>query len=539
MPEGLGRRRWRWTAWESTTTFAQGFASVSGTAIFVFTNTPAAGIAAAVTTTPHSQNRLPGTNATFNVTAAGTAPLVYQWRKDNAGVSGQTITSITSITFSNLASNGGGSISVVVTNAFGAITSAPVNLLIAATALITNSVVGSNLRFQFNGETGVVYRMELGPTVDFFNPTTVTNVSPTLDGLVTITNTPPREPTLFSGSGCCRLEVCFARGILMAMYAVCHRWSRTMTPLMTRLCALLVAFWLQASPLLRWASTELSSGNLAAIVVRIGGISAALLGGVQAVSGASTSFNGPFTASGQVGGFFNFRLDVVVIGNDDMHSFTAENLPPGIQIVGQGLNTAFLRGTPTQAGNWNTTVTGWENNDATGASASDTVSITISAGTTPPTISIQPASIRRLPDTNAVFTVVASGTSPLSYHWRKGLTPLAALNSPTLTLTNLSTNSAGNYSVIVSNTAGTLLSASAALAIASQPTIASSRVGQSIRLGFTGETGVTYRVETSTVPTNSVWNTLTNLTPVADGPIAITNAPASSNLFYRLRLLGP
>ncbi len=308
---------------------------------------------------------------------------------------------------------------------------------------------------------------------------------------------------------------------------------------MTRLCALLVAFWLQASPLLRWASTELSSGNLAAIVVRIGGVSAALLGGVQAVSGASTSFNGPFTASGQVGVFFNFRLDVVVIGTDHMHSFTAVNLPPGIQIIGQGLDTAFLRGTPSQAGTWDTTVTGWENDNATGASANDTVSITISAGNTPPTISIQPASIRRLPGTNAVFTVLAQGTEPITYHWRKDAAPSALSSSATLTVSNLTANDAGTYSVIVSNSAGTQTSSGAVLSIASRPVISPSKVNSSIRLAFTGETGVTYRVETATNVTATAWNTLTNLTPIADGPLAITNTPASSNLFYRLRLLGP
>lgn len=323
------------------------------------------------------------------------------------------------------------------------------------------------------------------------------------------------------------------------MNSVCMPRCRTIYPVLARLCALFVALWLQASPVIRWMAGELHSGNLAAIVVRIGGVSAALLGGVQAVSGVSTSFNGPFSVSGQVGVLLNYRLDVTVIGGDHMMSFTADNLPPGILIVKQGEDTAFLRGTPTQAGTWDSTVSGWEKLDATGASASDTVAFTITGGSSPPSISVHPQGQRRLPGTNATFAVTASGTGTLGYHWRKDSNLLGLASNATLTLTNLTTNSAGAYSVIVSNSAGSVTSSPALLTIAARAVLAPSRGGASVRLAFTGETGVTYRVETATNVATTTWNTLTNLTPIVDGLIAVTNTPASSNLFYRLRLLGP
>ena len=58
-------------------------------------------------------------------------------------------------------------------------------------------------------------------------------------------------------------------------------------------------------------------------------------------------------------------------------------------------------------------------------------------------------------DSNASFTVTASGSTPLYYFWEQGATVLLAGTNTTLTITNVTTNQAGLYSVIVSNLVGT------------------------------------------------------------------------------------
>jgi uncharacterized repeat protein (TIGR01451 family) len=63
------------------------------------------------------------------------------------------------------------------------------------------------------------------------------------------------------------------------------------------------------------------------------------------------------------------------------------------------------------------------------------------------------------------FSVTASGSAPLGYQWRFGPTNLNGQTSSTLTLSNLQTNNAGNYSVVVSNAAGTTNSAPAVLTV--------------------------------------------------------------------------
>ena len=48
-----------------------------------------------ITTQPASQTVTAGQTATFSVTATGTAPLSYQWKKNGAAISGATASSYT------------------------------------------------------------------------------------------------------------------------------------------------------------------------------------------------------------------------------------------------------------------------------------------------------------------------------------------------------------------------------------------------------------------------------------------------------------
>ena len=55
---------------------------------------------------------------------------------------------------------------------------------------------------------------------------------------------------------------------------------------------------------------------------------------------------------------------------------------------------------------------------------------------------------------SVTFTVTASGTTPLYYQWLFNGTPLAGATAANLALTNVQLPDAGNYSIIVTNTAG-------------------------------------------------------------------------------------
>ncbi len=82
-----------------------------------------------------------------------------------------------------------------------------------------------------------------------------------------------------------------------------------------------------------------------------------------------------------------------------------------------------------------------------------------------PEISVQPASLEKQTGTNHTFSVIAAGAGVLNYQWRKNGVEIAGATASTLTLTNIEFNTEGEYSVVVSNTFGSLTSDNATLTV--------------------------------------------------------------------------
>lgn len=82
---------------------------------------------------PASQAVAVGQAVTFSVTAAGTAPLTYQWLKNNAIISGATTASYT--TPATVASDNGAKFDVLVSNSVGSVVSAMATLTVNAAAV--------------------------------------------------------------------------------------------------------------------------------------------------------------------------------------------------------------------------------------------------------------------------------------------------------------------------------------------------------------------------------------------------------------------
>jgi uncharacterized lipoprotein YddW (UPF0748 family) len=92
-----------------------------------FATTSAAGVAPGITAHPQTQTVGQGSNATFIVTATGTAPLYYQWRFNSTNLPGATASSFTR---SNAQPPDAGPYSVVVSNSFGTSNSATATLTV-------------------------------------------------------------------------------------------------------------------------------------------------------------------------------------------------------------------------------------------------------------------------------------------------------------------------------------------------------------------------------------------------------------------------
>jgi len=80
----------------------------------------------------------------------------------------------------------------------------------------------------------------------------------------------------------------------------------------------------------------------------------------------------------------------------------------------------------------------------------------------------------------------ASGSPTLAYQWRKGSTNLPGQTSPTLAITNATVANSGEYSVVVSNGAGTAFSNPVTINISSltQPVFTTTPIGQTFYPGY-------------------------------------------------------
>lgn len=98
------------------------------------------------------------------------------------------------------------------------------------------------------------------------------------------------------------------------------------------------------------------------------------------------------------------------------------------------------------------------------------VSPPTSLGFAPPQITSQPQSLTRYRAETASFNVSATGLAPLAYQWRKGGSNLTGQTGTTLTLTNIRSTNAGNYQVIVTDSAGSSATSLAAVLTIIDPT---------------------------------------------------------------------
>ncbi|NOS68555.1 MAG: hypothetical protein HOP33_01315, partial [Verrucomicrobia bacterium] len=91
-------------------------------------------------------------------------------------------------------------------------------------------------------------------------------------------------------------------------------------------------------------------------------------------------------------------------------------------------------------------------------------------GLTAPVVLVNPTNQTVFEGSPAVFSVSAGGTSPLSYQWRKDSIPVSNATNATLSFAGVSTNDAGGYDVVITNTVGSVTSIVATLSVTPNPT---------------------------------------------------------------------
>ena len=114
-----------------------------------------------------------------------------------------------------------------------------------------------------------------------------------------------------------------------------------------------------------------------------------------------------------------------------------------------------------------------------------------------PTITIQPASQTVTAGNAASLSVVATGYGTLTYQWKKDGSDIAGAAAATYTISSTATTSAGSYTVVVTNAAGSTTSAAATLTVNVLPVITTQPSSQSVTAG----SSVTFSVVATGTPT--------------------------------------
>jgi autotransporter-associated beta strand protein len=390
--------------------------TVDGT-IRVVSSTPA--IAPSISTPPQNLTVIAGDNATFSVTAAGTAPLSYQWRFNGVNIPNATQSDYTR---TNAQPSNAGSYAVVVTNSGGSITSAPgvltVNLTLAINSMARGSVVKSPDQATYAPNTVITLTATANTNYGFFGWTG--DASGTNNPLqVTMTTNKVINAAFLNTSG----EIILDNPDSEVSYS---------------------GVWQSGSASLDKYGSDYRFSSTAA-----GGLSNATyrpaigIAGYYEVyawypQGVNRATNAPWTII-HSGGNTNVAVDQTTNGG-------SWRLLAPARMFSQGTN-------------------GYVNlSNDTGSSGkvvmADGVRFLLA---TAPSITNQPQGQTVFVGQNATFNASAIGTAPLSYQWRFNAANIPGATESSYTRTNTQLTDAGSYSVVVTNVAGSVTSSNAVL----------------------------------------------------------------------------
>jgi O-glycosyl hydrolase len=137
---------------------------------------------------------------------------------------------------------------------------------------------------------------------------------------------------------------------------------------------------------------------------------------------------------------------------------------------------------------------------------SQTAILTVNSATGAPTITAQPANQTVTAGQTATFSLVATGTAPLSYQWQKNGSPISGAAAASYTTPATSTSDSGAaFKVVVTNSAGSATSNSATLTVNTAqvaPSITTQPANQTVTAGQTATFSV---VATGTAPLSYQW----------------------------------
>ena len=136
--------------------------------------------------------------------------------------------------------------------------------------------------------------------------------------------------------------------------------------------------------------------------------------------------------------------------------------------------------------------------------------------------------------------MTASATQPLTYQWQKNGTNLnnggniSGTTTTNLTLIKVAQNDAANYSVVVTNTAGSITSSNATLSVIPPPMIVVAKSNNSITLSWPAASQGFVAQQAASLISPVSWGPVTNSPTLVGDRYTLTIAPGNGTVFYRL-----
>jgi len=401
-------------------------------------------VLAVITSQPTNLTVYAGSNATFRVTATGTAPLSYQWRFDTNDLPGATSSTLSLI---KVQLSNAGPYSVVISNAAGSVTSSIATLTVNPLPNCTPPPAGLVSWWRAENDSTDSWDS---------NNATLSKFSPGKVGLAfnnPVITVPDSASLHFSNT----ISI--------------EAWVNPSTSFGSPVHTILSKFDFPS---------RLSSGTNSSFLFGTtnNGLPFFLVSPKgSALSNATVIVNNPlpvnqwsFLVATYDGSALRFYVNGALAAQTDYTGgIFAGTSPLGIGSLQSGLGQTFS-GLIDEVSLYNRALTDEEIHSIF---SSDVIGKCLVA----PNISTQPRDQSVPLGEDAKFTVSVLGSRPLKYQWRFNGVKIANATNPALVLEKLKSNSIGSYSVLVSNAVGFATSSNATLALLPAPTCTDTPAG--------------------------------------------------------------
>ena len=425
-----------------------------------------------ITLQPTNQTVAVGVTVTFSVTASGTPPLSYQWNFNGTNIVGATNTMLT---LTNVQLNQAGNYAVLVTNAYGSALSSNAVLVIGIHHFVWNQIPSPQLTNQPFPVTILAKDANNGTITNFAGTVLLYGLATNLVGTnmdFEAGSLAPWQPLNAGPSpGPYQLVTFDVNGDGVASTAFRIAANLGAADGITQNIPLSAGVTCAVS--MDIASDDEGGNNADGSTIAI------LIGGTTVAQHSFGSIN-----SGQV---LRTNLHGIYIPPSNgvyavtLTFYRAYLEPGGLWSLADDLRIACpgpsVTTVPTVSGNFTNGI--WNGNITVMNRAAGLVLVAddgnghlglsnpfdVLPGFAPPVITSQPTNQTVIAGGTAIFNVTATGAPPLSCQWRLGGTNIVGATNATLTLTNVQFNQSGNYSVLVTNAYGSILSSNAVLTV--------------------------------------------------------------------------